>query len=101
MADSEVWIRSRAYELWEQDGQPHGKDAAHWEQARQEYESGMADAKSERPKKTPARRKPAAAAAADSQPVSEAAAAPKAKAKPAPKAATPSAAKKRTPKPAS
>lgn len=101
MADSEDWIKSRAYELWEQDGQPHGKDAAHWEQARHEYESRMAGAKSEEPKKPPARRKPAAAAATDTQPVSEAVAAPKAKAKPAAKAAAPSAAKKRTSKPAS
>ena len=38
MADSnEEWIRRRAYELWEAEGYPTGKDAEHWEQAKLEY----------------------------------------------------------------
>jgi len=38
MADNEDdWIKKRAYALWEEEGQPHGKDAEHWEQARREY----------------------------------------------------------------
>jgi hypothetical protein len=38
MADSnEDWIRQRAYELWEAEGYPTGKDAEHWEQAKLEY----------------------------------------------------------------
>lgn len=39
MADSESWIKQRAYELWEADGQPHGKHDEHWAQARAEYEA--------------------------------------------------------------
>lgn len=43
MAESEDdWIKRRAYELWESEGHPTGKDSEHWERARQEY----ADAKS-------------------------------------------------------
>ncbi|MDO1584250.1 DUF2934 domain-containing protein [Rhizobium oryzicola] len=37
MAESENWIRQRAYALWEEEGYPHGKDAVHWERAKQEY----------------------------------------------------------------
>lgn len=38
MADSkDDWIKKRAYALWEEEGQPQGKDAQHWEQASQEY----------------------------------------------------------------
>jgi hypothetical protein len=38
MADSdEDWIKRRAYELWEAEGYPTGKDSEHWEQARLEY----------------------------------------------------------------
>lgn len=37
MAESEIWIRQRAYALWEEEGYPHGKDAEHWERAKQEY----------------------------------------------------------------
>ncbi|MCJ8507311.1 DUF2934 domain-containing protein [Rhizobium lemnae] len=39
MADSENWIKQRAYELWEADGQPHGKHDEHWAQACAEYEA--------------------------------------------------------------
>lgn len=28
-------IRHKAHELWEAEGRPHGRDAAHWEQARE------------------------------------------------------------------
>ncbi|MFK0385473.1 DUF2934 domain-containing protein [Rhizobium sp. RM] len=31
------WISKRAYTLWEKEGQPHGRDAEHWEQAKSEY----------------------------------------------------------------
>jgi hypothetical protein len=30
------WIKKRAYSLWEEEGYPTGKDAAHWEQASKE-----------------------------------------------------------------
>lgn len=39
MADSDNWIKQRAYELWEADGQPHGKHDEHWAQATAEYEA--------------------------------------------------------------
>ncbi|WP_377296773.1 DUF2934 domain-containing protein [Rhizobium sp. SGZ-381] len=45
MADSEEWIRNRAYALWEADGYTHGKDAEHWEQARREFEAAGASGK--------------------------------------------------------
>lgn len=36
MASSEDRIRQRAYEIWEQEGRPHGEDMKHWLQAFQE-----------------------------------------------------------------
>jgi hypothetical protein len=30
------WIKKRAYALWEEEGRPSGRDAAHWEQATNE-----------------------------------------------------------------
>ncbi|RWX79269.1 DUF2934 domain-containing protein [Neorhizobium lilium] len=40
MAESEDdWIKARAYELWEAEGYPTGKDTEHWERATLEYES--------------------------------------------------------------
>ncbi|MCF1472450.1 MULTISPECIES: DUF2934 domain-containing protein [Rhizobium/Agrobacterium group] len=31
------WIEKRAYSLWEEEGKPHGKDDAHWQQAHREF----------------------------------------------------------------
>lgn len=39
MAASDEWIKHRAYELWEQEGYPSGKDKEHWERAKLEYAS--------------------------------------------------------------
>ncbi len=36
-ASQENWIKHRAYELWEQEGYPSGKDTEHWERAKLEY----------------------------------------------------------------
>ncbi len=36
-ASQENWIKHRAYELWEQEGYPSGKDIEHWERAKLEY----------------------------------------------------------------
>ncbi|WP_082547259.1 DUF2934 domain-containing protein [Rhizobium sp. Root149] len=58
MADSESWIKQRAYELWEADGQPHGKHDEHWAQARAEYE-----AREKSNGKAPAKRKASAGSA--------------------------------------
>lgn len=33
-------IRRRAYELWEREGRPEGRQNAHWEQARRDVEGG-------------------------------------------------------------
>ncbi|MBU0556726.1 MAG: DUF2934 domain-containing protein [Alphaproteobacteria bacterium] len=29
-------IKARAYEIWEAEGRPHGRDQAHWQQAEQD-----------------------------------------------------------------
>jgi hypothetical protein len=34
--DLQARIRQRAYELWERDGRPEGRDRAHWHQAERE-----------------------------------------------------------------
>ena len=34
-------IRRRAYELWEQEGRPEGRAAAHWAQAEHELRQGQ------------------------------------------------------------
>ena len=36
MGDVEERIRKRAYEIWEQEGSPHGREAEHWRQAADE-----------------------------------------------------------------
>jgi hypothetical protein len=36
MTDPEHKIRDRAYALWVEDGRPHGREHAHWEQASRE-----------------------------------------------------------------
>lgn len=100
MADSEDWIKSRAYELWEQEGQPHGKHAEHWERARREYEQHSSASAGNGVKQPAARRKAAVKPEpAPTDPSLDTTAKPKAKtaAKAAAKpAATP---KKRTGKP--
>jgi Protein of unknown function (DUF2934). len=59
MADNEdEWIRRRAYSLWEEEGRPSGKDAEHWERARQELAAFSAG----KPKRAPSRTSAAAAA---------------------------------------
>lgn len=34
-------IRRRAYELWEQEGRPEGRELAHWAQAEHEIRQGQ------------------------------------------------------------
>lgn len=36
-------IRYRAYEIWQEEGQPHGRDREHWEQAARELGAGPSD----------------------------------------------------------
>lgn len=33
-------VRERAYQLWVQEGRPHGRDVAHWLQAEKETAAG-------------------------------------------------------------
>ena len=44
--DLQARIQQRAYELWERDGRPEGRDHAHWQQAEREIGArrGSADA---------------------------------------------------------
>lgn len=35
--DLEHRVRERAYQIWEQEGRPHGRDAHHWQQAAAEF----------------------------------------------------------------
>lgn len=34
----EDWINQRSYAIWEEEGRPHDRGSAHWEQAVAEYE---------------------------------------------------------------
>lgn len=56
MPSNEGRIRQRAYEIWEQEGRPHGEDLKHWLQAFQEIaastEASGQTAKKPRSKKT-------------------------------------------------
>jgi len=42
------WIARRAYELWEQAGQPDGQDHEHWAQASAEWEERMSRSESQK-----------------------------------------------------
>ncbi|WP_312407983.1 DUF2934 domain-containing protein [Rhizobium sp.] len=42
--EREEWIARRAYELWEQSGQPSGQEHEHWSQASGEWDEGKAEA---------------------------------------------------------
>lgn len=39
--NDEQRIRERAYQIWEEEGQPEGKEAEHWRRAREEAEPGQ------------------------------------------------------------
>jgi hypothetical protein len=41
-AELEALIRQRAYELWERDGRPDGRDDAHWAEAEREVGAARA-----------------------------------------------------------
>ncbi|MDR6666090.1 DUF2934 domain-containing protein [Rhizobium sp. 1399] len=41
MASNEGRIRQRAYEIWEQEGRPHGEDLKHWLLAFQEIAASV------------------------------------------------------------
>ncbi|SEM90145.1 Protein of unknown function [Sphingomonas gellani] len=37
--DRAARIRERAYQIWQTEGEPHGRDAEHWQQAEQEADA--------------------------------------------------------------
>ena len=39
MTDREHKIRQRAYDIWEEEGHPHGREQEHWHRAAREVES--------------------------------------------------------------
>jgi hypothetical protein len=39
MGFSQEQVSLRAYELWEQEGRPHGRDQAHWFEAERQVQS--------------------------------------------------------------
>jgi hypothetical protein len=81
MAESEDdWIKRRAYELWESEGHPTGKDSEHWERARHEYASAKpgSDASSKASGKTSGKSVETAAAPKAEKPAKAAAGAGKA-----------------------
>jgi hypothetical protein len=72
------WIRQRAYALWEEEGRPSGKDAAHWEQARREHgATGSKSVTSTSQKSTKSAGKTSPATSADVPPTPSGAAAKK------------------------
>jgi hypothetical protein len=40
--DREERIRTRAHQIWEREGRPHGRDAEHWQQAASEIDAEAA-----------------------------------------------------------
>jgi hypothetical protein len=69
MEPLEERIRERAYQIWEREGKPHGRDAEHWQQAASEIDAevaagvdaGVGEARAEEPARpaaspTPTRR---------------------------------------------
>jgi hypothetical protein len=42
MMTTETAVRARAYEIWEAEGRPHGRDADHWFRALEEVASAPA-----------------------------------------------------------
>lgn len=82
MDKNEDSIRRRAYEIWEQEGRPHGKELEHWLRAFKEFGS-----KAEQSKTAPRRKIQATKAEADLKETK-----PKASKKPAAKSAVASAA---------
>ena len=83
-SDKEERIKQRAYQIWEQEGRPHGADLRHWLKAFEEvaaehaseHKAKDAGAASGRARKTRAKEEPA-------KPVKKSAAAAAAPAKPA------------------
>ncbi|GAA3269283.1 DUF2934 domain-containing protein [Sphingomonas yabuuchiae] len=61
MEDREEQLRQRAYGIWQSEGEPHGRDRDHWEQAERELTEVVPDEPAA-PAKPATRRKKADAA---------------------------------------
>ena len=63
--DAERDVARRAYELWEAEGRPHGRDREHWDRAAQDAAATATPGEAAEPAPPvaakPAKRKPAAA----------------------------------------
>lgn len=40
MTNRDQLVRERAHQIWEQEGRPHGREDAHWDQAEREVSRG-------------------------------------------------------------
>ena len=47
--DRDQLIRERAYRIWEREGLPHGREAAHWAQALSEIEAEVRTLSAQKP----------------------------------------------------
>src|SRR5436305_8946907 len=48
--DFDERVRQRAYEIWESEGHPHGREQQHWERARRELADQRAPAADDKPR---------------------------------------------------
>ncbi len=55
MDNRQEQLRARAYDIWQAEGEPHGRDREHWEMAERELTRHNADVKAPEPKSTAAR----------------------------------------------
>ncbi len=76
-SDLDKRVQQRAYEIWESEGRPEGRQQEHWQQARTELSEAQSEASADRIRAK--KEKPAAKAkpSSSSQPKSEAATKPK------------------------
>jgi hypothetical protein len=95
-ASQEDWIKHRAYELWEQEGYPSGKDTEHWERAKLEYATLKPTASNGTGTKVSAKAPKPAAPKATAKPAAKKVEKPAVKAEPAPTKAPAAAAKVKT-----
>ena len=61
--DTESLVRQRAYEIWESENRPNGRDKEHWERALHEVSAAKAPAKAPKATAKPADPAPAKRAA--------------------------------------
>ncbi|MCT8002184.1 DUF2934 domain-containing protein [Sphingomonas sanguinis] len=83
MEDRDEKLRQRAYDIWQAEGEPHGRDREHWEMAEREFTpasdetSAPVTEDAAKPKAAAPRRKKAVASAPSEAETSEPGAKPK------------------------